>query len=243
MGDIRTIAQATDARRRGARARRTPARTRRRGADRRPRRAARPGRRARVARPRVHRRPLDAAADRDGGRRSTCSGSPGEPSEQLPWEAVAAAAPEVVVVMPCGYDAERSLLEARYYADELRRSAPGASSRSTPPRRSRGRARDSSTASRCIAHVLHPDRVPAGAGTGARRRALSRLVESPLPPATASAPATEPAATPAQATQPSQASPRRRGARTRSRSACRRSGRRCGRPIEMPGQREAEHAG
>ncbi len=47
-------------------------------------------------------------------------GFAGEPSEQLPWEAVAAAAPEVVVVMPCGYDSARSLLEAQTYAEPLR---------------------------------------------------------------------------------------------------------------------------
>ena len=47
-------------------------------------------------------------------------GFPGEHSEQSTWEAVAAAAPEVVVVMPCGYDAERSHEEARRYADRLR---------------------------------------------------------------------------------------------------------------------------
>jgi iron complex transport system substrate-binding protein len=35
-------------------------------------------------------------------------GFPGEPSEQSTWETVAAAAPRVVVAMPCGYDAERS---------------------------------------------------------------------------------------------------------------------------------------
>lgn len=46
-------------------------------------------------------------------------GFAGEPSEQLPWEAVAAAAPEVVVVMPCGYDAARALQEAETYAAQL----------------------------------------------------------------------------------------------------------------------------
>ncbi len=47
-------------------------------------------------------------------------GFAGEPSEQLSWAAVAAAEPELALVMPCGYDAERSLLEARAHADELR---------------------------------------------------------------------------------------------------------------------------
>jgi len=46
-------------------------------------------------------------------------GMPGEHSERRSWEEVAAAAPEVVVVMPCGYDAERAAEEAYEYADEL----------------------------------------------------------------------------------------------------------------------------
>ena len=44
---------------------------------------------------------------------------PGEHSEQRSWDEVRAAQPEVVVVMPCGYDAERALEEAETYADEL----------------------------------------------------------------------------------------------------------------------------
>jgi len=44
---------------------------------------------------------------------------PGEPSQEVTWEAVAAAAPQVVVAMPCGYDAERSAAEALTYASEL----------------------------------------------------------------------------------------------------------------------------
>jgi iron complex transport system substrate-binding protein len=47
-------------------------------------------------------------------------GFPGEHSEQTTWEMVAAARPEVVVCMPCGYDAARSLQEAESFADELR---------------------------------------------------------------------------------------------------------------------------
>jgi len=46
-------------------------------------------------------------------------GLPGEPSEVRSWEEVAAFRPEVVVVMPCGYDAERAQEEAYTYADEL----------------------------------------------------------------------------------------------------------------------------
>jgi iron complex transport system substrate-binding protein len=46
-------------------------------------------------------------------------GFPGEHSLRLDWETVAAAQPEVVIVMPCGYDALRSLREARAHADHL----------------------------------------------------------------------------------------------------------------------------
>jgi len=47
-------------------------------------------------------------------------GFAGEHSEQTTWEMVAAAGPRVVVCMPCGYDAARSLQEAEAFADELR---------------------------------------------------------------------------------------------------------------------------
>jgi len=47
-------------------------------------------------------------------------GLPGEHSEQTTWEMVAAAQPEIVVCMPCGYDARRSLQEAEQFADQLR---------------------------------------------------------------------------------------------------------------------------
>jgi iron complex transport system substrate-binding protein len=88
-------------------------------------------------------------------------GFPGEPSEQSTWETVAAAAPRVVVAMPCGYDAERSHAEASAYADALRTvgaervvavdasayfSRPG-------PRLVDGLE--------LMAHILHPDLVPA----------------------------------------------------------------------------------
>jgi iron complex transport system substrate-binding protein len=46
-------------------------------------------------------------------------GHPGRPSATVAWEAVAAARPEIVVVMPCGYDAPRARAEARSYAREL----------------------------------------------------------------------------------------------------------------------------
>src|SRR6202167_3907022 len=46
-------------------------------------------------------------------------GMPGEPSRTASWDEVAAAAPQVVVVMPCGYDAPRAHAEAMAYTDRL----------------------------------------------------------------------------------------------------------------------------
>ncbi len=87
-------------------------------------------------------------------------GLPGEPSKQRTWDEVRAARPEVVVVMPCGYDAERALEEALTYADELeslgaRRvvAVDAAAHFSRPgPRLVEGLE--------VLAHILHPDRLP-----------------------------------------------------------------------------------
>ena len=46
-------------------------------------------------------------------------GLPGENSEQRTWEEIAAAAPDIVIVMPCGYDAEIAHREAEMHRDEL----------------------------------------------------------------------------------------------------------------------------
>jgi len=46
-------------------------------------------------------------------------GMPGEPSQTLTWELVAAAEPEVLIVMPCGYDEDRALQEALDHLPEL----------------------------------------------------------------------------------------------------------------------------
>ncbi|HMH48355.1 MAG TPA: cobalamin-binding protein [Solirubrobacteraceae bacterium] len=46
-------------------------------------------------------------------------GLPGERSEVVSWDAVAGARPQVVVVMPCGYDAPRAGEEARTHLREL----------------------------------------------------------------------------------------------------------------------------
>ena len=46
-------------------------------------------------------------------------GNPGEHSEVVTWEDVAAVQPEIVLLMPCGYDAERSATEATPFAEQL----------------------------------------------------------------------------------------------------------------------------
>ncbi|HET8756422.1 MAG TPA: cobalamin-binding protein [Solirubrobacteraceae bacterium] len=87
-------------------------------------------------------------------------GLPGEHSEQRSWDDVRAAEPEVVIVMPCGYDADRALEEAYDHVDELeslgaRRvvavDAAGYFSR-PGPRLIAGLE--------LLAHILHPDRLP-----------------------------------------------------------------------------------
>ena len=86
-------------------------------------------------------------------------GLPGEPSETRTWDEVAGAAPDVVVVMPCGYDAGRALEEAERHRDRLealgaRRvvAVDAAAYFSRPgPRLVDGLE--------LLAHVLHPDRV------------------------------------------------------------------------------------
>ena len=86
-------------------------------------------------------------------------GFAGEPSEQVGWDVVAAAGAEVAVVMPCGYDADRSLLEAHSYAGELRAlgarrivAIDASATFSRPgPRLVDGLE--------ILAHVLHPDLV------------------------------------------------------------------------------------
>ncbi|MGH2917173.1 MAG: cobalamin-binding protein [Solirubrobacteraceae bacterium] len=87
-------------------------------------------------------------------------GLSGEPSEQSDWETVAAAQPEVVLLMQCGYDAERARAEGEQYADRLRAlgakrvlavNASAYFSRPGP------RLIDGLE---LLAHILHPDRVP-----------------------------------------------------------------------------------
>jgi len=87
-------------------------------------------------------------------------GFPGAPSATVSWEAVAAAEPEVVVVMPCGYDAPRAHSEALTYVSELaalsaeRVVAVNASAYFSRPG---PRLVDGLE---LLAHVLHPEDVP-----------------------------------------------------------------------------------
>ena len=91
-------------------------------------------------------------------------GMPGEHSEQRTWDDVRAAQPEVVVVMPCGYDADRALEESETYAGELaslgaRRvvAVDAAAYFSRPgPRLVDGLE--------LLGHILHPDRLPEAPG-------------------------------------------------------------------------------
>jgi iron complex transport system substrate-binding protein len=46
-------------------------------------------------------------------------GFAGESSEEQTWQAIAAATPDIVIVMPCGYDAEIAHREAEMHRDEL----------------------------------------------------------------------------------------------------------------------------
>jgi iron complex transport system substrate-binding protein len=91
-------------------------------------------------------------------------GFPGEHSEQLPWEAIEAAKPEVVLCIPCGYDGPRALAEAEQFTDKLRAigaqetiALDAAAYFSRPgPRLVDGLE--------TLAHALHPDRVPEAPG-------------------------------------------------------------------------------
>ncbi|MEA2295059.1 MAG: iron complex transport system substrate-binding protein [Solirubrobacteraceae bacterium] len=87
-------------------------------------------------------------------------GFSGEKSEVFDWEQVKAVQPEVVVVMPCGYDAERAQEEAYDYGDELEElgarkvvAVDAAALFSRPSHRL-------VDGLEVLAHVLHPDLVP-----------------------------------------------------------------------------------
>jgi iron complex transport system substrate-binding protein len=91
-------------------------------------------------------------------------GFAGEHSEQLGWELLEAAKPEVVVCIPCGYDGPRALAEAEQFGDRLRAlgakevvALDAAAYFSRPgPRLVDG--------IETLAHALHPDRVTEAPG-------------------------------------------------------------------------------
>jgi iron complex transport system substrate-binding protein len=86
-------------------------------------------------------------------------GRAGEPSATVPWETVVGARPEIVIVMPCGYDAARAQTEAVSYASELaalnaqRVVAVNASAYFSRPG---PRLVDGLE---LLAHILHPERI------------------------------------------------------------------------------------
>jgi iron complex transport system substrate-binding protein len=87
-------------------------------------------------------------------------GLAGEPSEERSWEEVAAARPEVVIVMPCGYDAEIAHREAEMHREQLAAIGArevvavdaGAYFSRPGPRIIDGLE--------LLAHILHPELVP-----------------------------------------------------------------------------------
>jgi iron complex transport system substrate-binding protein len=91
-------------------------------------------------------------------------GFPGEHSEERTWEEVAASRPDIVVVMPCGYDAEIAHREAEMHRDQLAGVGAGevvavdaASYFSRPgPRIVDGLE--------LMAHIIHPELVPDAPG-------------------------------------------------------------------------------
>jgi iron complex transport system substrate-binding protein len=91
-------------------------------------------------------------------------GEPGEKSRTITWEEAAAARPDVAVVMPCGLYADEALEQALEVRDELESlgarqifAVDAAASFSRPgPRLADG--------TELLAHLLHPERVPAPDG-------------------------------------------------------------------------------
>ena len=87
-------------------------------------------------------------------------GLPGQPSRTVAWEQVSAAGPEVVVVMPCGYQEQRAREEALAHGHQL--AALGASrilavNASAYFSRPGPRLIDGLE---LLAHILHPQQFP-----------------------------------------------------------------------------------
>jgi iron complex transport system substrate-binding protein len=90
-------------------------------------------------------------------------GFTGENSQQCSWEEVAAVSPDIVIVMPCGYDAEIAHREAEMHRDELAAIGAGeivAVDASAYFSRPGPRLIDGLE---LLAHILHPELVPAPA--------------------------------------------------------------------------------
>jgi iron complex transport system substrate-binding protein len=95
-------------------------------------------------------------------------GEPGRKSREASWEEIAAASPDVVVVMPCGLYADEALAQALDHRDEIESlgadrvlAVDAAASFSRPgPRVADG--------TELLAHLLHPESVPAPPGLGWR---------------------------------------------------------------------------
>lgn len=91
-------------------------------------------------------------------------GFTGEKSEQVTWEVVAAARPEILLCIPCGYDAPRSLQEAQRFAEQIATVDAGrvvALDASAYFSRPGPRLVDGLET---LAHALHPDLVPEAPG-------------------------------------------------------------------------------
>jgi len=91
-------------------------------------------------------------------------GFAGEPSEEHTWEEIAAAEPDVVIAMPCGFSAEIAHREAEMHREQLRRIGAGqivAVDGSAYFSRPGPRIVDGLE---LLAGVLHPDRIPPGSG-------------------------------------------------------------------------------
>ncbi|MDQ6776282.1 MAG: cobalamin-binding protein [Actinomycetota bacterium] len=91
-------------------------------------------------------------------------GFAGEHSEQRTWDEVRAASPDIVIVMPCGYDAEIAHREAEMHRDELLAVGAGeivAVNASAYFSRPGPRIVDGLE---LLASILHPDRVPEAPG-------------------------------------------------------------------------------
>jgi iron complex transport system substrate-binding protein len=159
FGDVRTLAQATDRKDAGVDLiRDTAARIDR------VRLAARGARRPRVAALEWLDPPFAAGhwtpqlIEYAGG--EDVLGFAGEHSEERAWEEVAAARPDIVIVMPCGYDAEIAHREAEMHRDELASLGAGevvAVDAGAYFSRPGPRIIDGLE---LLAHILHPELVP-----------------------------------------------------------------------------------